>query len=133
MTTPQRLRDYYAAWSRQDVDAVLQFFDDQSSFEDLAFAAKFDGLDQIRSFIELTYAGAPDFEVHPTEVMVDGDKAAASWLMSGTHRGDLPGFPATGKRFEVRAASIIQMSGPTIHRIVDYWNPVEFQRSVGLA
>ena len=32
---------YYAAWSRQDADGVMEFFGDRSVFEDLAFEAKF--------------------------------------------------------------------------------------------
>ena len=128
------LRDYYQAWSRQDVDSVLKFFTDESIFEDLAFAEKFQGLDQIRYFVDLTYAGSPDFRVVPTQIIVGDAMAAAAWTMSGIHVGDYPGLPATGKRFEVRASSIINFDQDNnIKSIVDYWNPVEFQRSVGLS
>ena len=129
----KRLRRYYDAWSRQDADAVMHFFDDTSTFEDLAFAAKFVGLTQIRSFVDLTYAGSPDFQVRPTQIVVGDGVAAAAWTMSGTHSGDFPGLPATGKRFEVRASSVVEFGGGTIKAIVDYWNPLEFQRSVSLA
>ena len=128
------LRDYYQAWSRQDVDSVLEFFTDDSIFEDLAFAAKFQGLDQIRYFVDLTYAGSPDFRVVPNQIIVGDAMAAAAWTMSGIHIGDFPGLPATGKRFEVRASSIINFDQYNkIKSIVDYWNPAEFQRSVGLS
>lgn len=128
------LRDYYAAWSRQDPDGVMTFFSADSSFEDLAFAAKFEGLEQIRSFVDLTFAGAPDFEVRPTKIVAGNQEAAAAWTMSGTHSGDFPGFPATQKRFEVRAASVVSFNEEgLIQTIVDYWSPLEFQRSVGLA
>ena len=43
--------------------------------------------------------------------------------MSGTHAGDLPGFPATGRRFEIRASSIIRMRAHEILRMTDYWSP----------
>lgn len=127
-----RMTSYYEAWSQQNVESVLEFFSEQSTFEDLAFAAKFSGLDQIRGFVELTYAGSPDFRVVPTQIIVSGQHAAAAWTMSGTHSGDFPGMPATGKRFEVRASSIVTFAEQQIATIVDYWNPVEFQRSVGL-
>lgn len=129
----QRLRQYYDAWSRQDIDAVMGFFTDASSFEDLGFAYKFEGLEQIRSFVELTYAGSPDFRIQPTKIIVGDGAAAAAWTMSGTHSGDYPGLPATGKRFRVRAASIINFDGDRIKTVVDYWNLFEFKRSVGLA
>ena len=134
MTTfdEQRLRDYYAAWTAGEPDKVMEFFADGAIFEDLAFEAKFEGLDAIRSFVDLTYNGIPDFRVVPQQIVVNGSHAAASWVMSGTHSGDFPGMPATGKTFEVRASSIIQTQGNQILRIADYWNPVSFQKAVGL-
>ncbi|MFG0267645.1 MAG: nuclear transport factor 2 family protein [Rhodopirellula sp. JB055] len=134
MDLESRLREYYAAWSRQDADGVLAFFAPNSTFEDLAFAAEFEGLDQIRSFVDLTYAGSPDFEVHPTQIIVAKKTAAAAWTMQGTHSGDLPGLPATEKAFQVRASSIVNFDdNGQILSIVDYWNPLEFRASVGLA
>ena len=40
-------------------------------------------------------------------MLEDGDTIAVTWLWSATHRGDLPGFPATGQR--------ITMSGATLY------------------
>ena len=134
MELEQLLREYYKAWSRQDAAAVMKFFAEDSSFEDLAFAARFEGVEQIRSFVDLTFSGAPDFEVHPTQIIAADSAAAAAWTMRGTHSGDYPGLPATGKRFEVRATSIVNFDGNNkIQTMVDYWNPLEFQRCVGLA
>ena len=126
------LHEYYQAWSSQNADAVMEFFTEESTFEDLAFAVKFAGLEQIRSFVDLTYAGSPDFHIQPTQIIVDKDKAAATWTMSGTHSGDFPGLPATGKHFQVRAVSIVKFEGQKIKEMTDYWNLLDFQRSVGL-
>jgi steroid delta-isomerase-like uncharacterized protein len=126
------LHHYYAAWSRQEPDSVMGFFTEVSTFEDLAFEVKFQGLAQIRSFVDLTYTGAPDFRVAPETIISNGISAAATWTMSGTHDGDLPGLPATGKRFDVRATSIVWFRDERIERIVDYWNPDAFRRCVGL-
>ena len=128
----KRLRDYYTAWTEIEPEKVIAFFANEASFEDLAFEAKFEGLEAIRSFVDLTYSGVPDFRVVPKQIVVNGSHAAASWVMSGTHSGDLPGMPATGRNFEVRASSIIQTQGDQILQIIDYWNPVSFQKAVGL-
>jgi len=134
MTTfdEKRLRAYYATWSTGDPDKVIEFFANGAVFEDLASDAKFEGRDAIRPFAVLTYNGGPDFCVVPQQIVVNGSHAAASWIMSGTHSGDLPGLPATGKTFEVRASSIIQTRASQILHITDYWNPVSFQKAVGL-
>lgn len=131
--TEQHLREYYASWGTGDPELVSAFFADSSIFEDLAFDAMFKGIDGVRQFATLTYSGVPDFKVEPTRIIVSGSSAAAAWVMSGTHSGDLPNLPATGKHFEVRASSIIRTEGSKIIEMLDYWNPVHFQKAVGLA
>ncbi len=133
MNMKELLSRYYAAWSKQNPEEVMQFFHHDSVFEDLAFEAKFEGSEQIRGFVDLTYIGAPDFRVVPQMIITDGVSAAATWIMSGTHEGDLPGLPATGNQFEVRATSIVTFRDDRIDTIVDYWNPIAFRRCVGLA
>ncbi|MCV6638892.1 ester cyclase [Candidatus Albibeggiatoa sp. nov. NOAA] len=122
----QLLTQYYASWSTGNPDNVIQFFTQDAVFEDLAFEAKFVGLDAIRSFAVLTYSGVPDFKVVPTQIVAGDNSAAASWVMSGTHTGDLPNLPASQKRFEVRASSIITLKDDLIFDIKDYWNPNSF-------
>ena len=130
--TEDFLRGYYASWAHAKPELVLPHFTETAVFEDLAFAARFEGHAQIESFIQLTFAGAPDFRVEPNDLFVSGDRAGVQWIMSGTHEGDMPGLPATGKRFEVRASSIIQLQDGLISEMIDYWNLDTFRRSVGL-
>ncbi len=130
--TEAHLRNYYASWGTGDPDRVASFFAESATFEDLAFEAVFDGPAGVAEFAKLTYSGVPDFQVLPVHIVIDGTSAAAAWEMTGTHSGDLPGMPATGKPFRVRASSFIQFEGTRIIEIVDYWNPVQFQRQVGL-
>ncbi len=122
----------YSPWSSGETEAVLGFFTESSTFEDLAFEMRFDGLEQIRSFNDLTYAGVPDFRIVPERVVADESGAAAAWVMSGTLAGNMPGLPATGKAFEVRAVSMVTFEGDRILHICDYWNPLAFRRCVGL-
>ena len=124
-TTPiaELLADYYAAWCTGDPDQIVRFFAADAVFEDLAFGARFEGHDGVRTFARITYEGAPDFKITPDLVVVEGNHAAASWIMNGTHTGDMPGFPATGRRFEIRASSMIRLRETRIVRMTDYWNP----------
>jgi predicted ester cyclase len=52
--------------------------------------------------------------------------------MRGTHRGDLPGMPATGKQVDVRGASILEFAGDRIRRCSDYWDMATFLKQLGL-
>ncbi|GAB4189661.1 MAG: hypothetical protein Tsb002_16890 [Wenzhouxiangellaceae bacterium] len=124
------LKRYYAAWGTGDADAVCGFFTADCVFEDLAFEARFQGRDGVREFARITYAGVPDFQVDPVSIIVEGEQAAAMWVMSGTHAGDLPNLPASGQRFSVRASSIIRLRSGQIESMIDFWNPVQFQKAV---
>ncbi|TPE49398.1 ester cyclase [Amaricoccus solimangrovi] len=50
----------------------------------------------------------PDQRFEIVDLLGEGDRVALSWLWSATHLGDIPDFPATGRR--------IAMSGLTIYR-----------------
>ncbi|MEO1130271.1 MAG: ester cyclase [Planctomycetota bacterium] len=117
------LEMYYAAWCSGDPDAVAAFFENDAVFEDLAFGARFEGLDGVRTFAQITFAGVPDFHITPTQILVDGEQAAAAWTMTGTFAADMAGIPATGQPFEIRASSIIALRAGRILRMTDYWNP----------
>jgi len=52
--------------------------------------------------------------------------------MSGTHKGDLPGIPATGKSFAVRGSTICELTAGKIKRNSDYWDMGAFLKQTGL-
>ena len=52
--------------------------------------------------------------------------------MAATHKGDLPGLPATGKRFSVRGATVFELQGEKIRRVSDYWDMVTFLKQIGV-
>ncbi len=64
-------------------------------------------------------AAFPDQRFDIQNLFADGDSVVMTWLWSGTHSGDLQGFPATGK--------IIRMSGSTVYmfdtedRLTGHW------------
>ena len=130
--TEDKLREYYAAWGTGNPDLVASFFSSQCMFEDLAFEARFDGQEGVREFARLTYSGIPDFRVVPTQIAIHQSHAGVAWEMSGTHSGDLPNLPATGKEFLIRASSMITFEDDLILNMVDYWNPIQFKKMVGL-
>jgi len=48
----------------------------------------------------------PDLNFTIQEMVVEDDRVAASWIMSGTHMGDLPQLPATGRKFSITGITI---------------------------
>lgn len=58
-------------------------------------------------------AAAPDQVFTPVDMVAEGQRVAVAWTWTGTHLGDLPGFPASGRS--------LSMSGLTVYRF-DGWD-----------
>lgn len=126
------LEGYAEAWSSHDVERIASFFTDDCSYEDVALGIVNRGKEQLRAFADGTFAAFPDFAIEPRSSFAAGGWTATEWVMSGTHRGDLPGLPATGKRFSVRGASIMELEEGKIRRNSDYWDMAAFLKQVGV-
>jgi steroid delta-isomerase-like uncharacterized protein len=68
--------------------------------------------------VRLSRAPFPDQRFTVQDVVADANRVFITWLWGATHRGDLPGFPATGNH--------ITMSGATVYyfengRLSGHW------------
>jgi steroid delta-isomerase-like uncharacterized protein len=60
----------------------------------------------------------PDVQVSLEDEIAEGDKVVARFTISGTHQGDLPGLPATGKKAVWSGITIFRVVGG---KIVEFW------------
>lgn len=73
----------------------------------------------------------PDLHFAVQEIVGEGDKVAISWYLEGTHRGDIPGLPATGKKVRVPGLTIYSFSKG---KITGHWQVIDrlgFLQQVG--
>jgi len=124
--------DVIGAWNSHDVDKIASFFTDDCVYEDLAFGMVARGKKEINDFLKVTFVWSPDLKFELKSFFSVGGRTASEWVMTGTHAGEVPGIPATGKSFSVRGASIEELRGGKISRHSDYYNVVSFLQQVGL-
>ncbi len=124
--------DFNAAWNSHDVEKIVSFFTDDGVHEDMATGAVNRGKEEVKAFISSTFIFSPGWKAEVKSRFGAGDWSAREWIMSGTHGGDLPGLPATGKKFSVRGASITELHEGKIRRNTDYWNLASFLQQVGV-
>jgi len=118
-------------WSTHDIDKVASVFTDDCIYEDVTLGVVNRGKEELKAFGSGFFAGVPDLKVELKSRFTIGDWAAAEWSMSGTHKGDLPGMPATGKTFSLRGASVFQLRGEKVVRCSDYWDMTTFMKQLG--
>lgn len=93
-------------WSTGDVDVL-----DDLVTEDYALQGGSGGLEDLKSAIRDTRASLPDVTVTLSDVIVEGDRVAYRWTMTGTPEGEHEGISSTGKP--------MTYTGITLLRLVD--------------
>ena len=129
----RRLIDAWGArWSAHDADGLIALFTEDLTYEDKALGRIHSGPAELRAFVEETVGGFPDVTFEMRSTFATDTHGGAEWVMRGTHTGDLPGLPATGRAFEIQGASILEFAGDRIRRCTDYWDQVPFLKQLGV-
>jgi steroid delta-isomerase-like uncharacterized protein len=63
-------------------------------------------------------AAFPDQLFDIQGLFADGEAVVMTWLWSATHKGDIPGFPATGKQITMSGATVYFFEGD---RLAAHW------------
>jgi steroid delta-isomerase-like uncharacterized protein len=62
------------------------------------------------AIIEMMRGGFPDIQWTLEEMVAEGDKVAARFIMRGTHQGTFFGVPPSGKKIAVQAMNFYRLS-----------------------
>lgn len=122
-----------ALQSAHDADKLAALYLEDAVFEDIPFEAVARGHAEMKAFWRATWASMPDFTMKLVSTVADDRRGGAEWIMTATHSGDFLDYPATGKSFSLRAASIAEFSNGRIIHWADYWSLSTFKEQVGLA
>jgi steroid delta-isomerase-like uncharacterized protein len=128
----QVLDEWATAWSSHNTEKVLSLFSDDCVYEDVTFGVVNRGKKELQAFADGVFAAVTDFKVELTARFAAATWAGMEWVMSGTHKGDFPGMPATGKHFSIRGVTILELQAGKIRRNSDYWDAATVMRQVGL-
>jgi steroid delta-isomerase-like uncharacterized protein len=124
---------YLDAWNSHDGARVAAFVTEEVVYDDLASGLVHRGRDAVRGYVTQTAMFSSDYRFTTVSTQMDGSRYAIEWEMLGTNTGAAGGFPATGKPYRIRGASIGELDADgkiTANR--DYWNLAAYLIEVGL-
>lgn len=121
--TVETLKQILAAFNRHDLDAIMEFFSDDCSFDlprgPEPWGQRFVGKAQVREAFAGRFKGIPN--VHYGEdshwVSADGKEGVSEWTLTGT--------TTTGVDLKVRGCDLWQFRDGKIIRKNAYWKIVE--------
>jgi steroid delta-isomerase-like uncharacterized protein len=119
-------------WNSQDREAIAGVFAADAVFRDMAFAVQKRGLAEIRELMYGTWRGIPDLHTELTRLIPHGDWVASEWTLTGTHTGDFPNLPATGRSISIKGVSITQVQDGKIVSQRDYYDRASFLEQLGV-
>lgn len=78
--------------------------------------------DGIADFFRALRAGLPDATVTARDVLVDGDRVAVRYSLTGTHTGELLGAPGTGTAVDVEGITVVRFVDGAV---AERWNRLD--------
>ena len=95
----------YDAWNAHDAVAVAAVFADDARTRDAGAEAWEEGRDAVQARAEMLLGAFSDFHLERLVLLIDGNRHADRWLMTGTNDGELMGMPATGRSVRVEGGT----------------------------
>lgn len=80
------------------------------------------GAKAVKGLFAAYRTGFPDFHVHVNERVADGNRIAQAFTITGTHRGEFMGIPATGNTIKVHGVVISRFADG---KIVEEWEVID--------
>jgi len=90
------------------------------------------GLKDYKQFMSETYRAFPDLHVTIDDLVVEGDKVAIRWTMTGTHKGEIEGISPTNKKITIRGISIERVVGGKFVETWERYDTLGFMQQLGL-
>ena len=90
------------------------------------------GLKDYKQYIRRYYSAFPDLHLTIDDMVVEGDKVAIRWTMSGTHKGEIEGIPPTGKKMTIWGISIERVVNGKFVETWETYDTLGFMQQLGL-
>jgi len=91
----------------RDVSALQNDYAEDAIVEGSMFPQPFVGRAAIVARIDAEAVAFPDLRVQMTNRVVHGNQVTVEWVATGTHTGDFPGFPASGRSFSIPGVTVV--------------------------
>ena len=121
--TVETLREVLDAFNRHDLDAIMEYFSDDCSFDfprgPEPWGQRFVGKAQVREGLAGRFNGIPDVHYGNDRhwVSADGSMGASEWTLTGT--------TTSGIKLKVRGCDLWEFRAGKIIRKDSYWKIIE--------
>ena len=116
------LEGWLAAWNSHDGSRLAELMADDGVYEVLATSRVLHSRESVARFVATRDSFSSDFSVKYVSTLREGDRYATEWEMVGTADRPIGGWPATGKTWTIRGASLGLSRQGKIKEHREYWD-----------
>ena len=126
-----KLHDQHLAHQSQgNTGALHQDYAEHAVVEDSMHSAPFVGREAIMARKGVGMAAIPDLKIQVTNRVAHGAQVMVEWTATGTHTGDFPNLPASGRPFSIRGVTVVVRHEGKIVREAIYYDMEEVRRQL---
>lgn len=126
-------RLYHSVWNERRLEFIDKIIAESHALGDPTLSGGAVGPAAYRRQVERFLKGLPDLRFNIDETVSEKDKLVVAWTLTGTHRGEFLGIPATNKKISVSGITINQIADGKILESTVLWDVLSLMQQLGIA
>jgi steroid delta-isomerase-like uncharacterized protein len=122
---------HIANQTHYNTDALQSDYAHNAIVEDSMHDELLVGREAIMARKSMGMAAIPDININITNRIAKSNQVTVEWVATGTHNGDLPGMPASGRSFILRGVTVVVRENGKIVREALYYDFADLQQQIG--
>jgi steroid delta-isomerase-like uncharacterized protein len=118
-------------FNKGDLALIAEVFAPEAVVRNSAFSAEIIGHEAIKNFVESTRVSFPDLNIAVDDSIIQGDKMASLWTLTGTNTGPIGTLPPTGKKVHYTGISVAYVKNGKVVKQIAVNNMLETLTQLG--
>lgn len=118
-------------WNNQQLDVVDELIAADIVHHDPQLPSPVKGVEGYKQFVRYYLNAFPDLHFTIDDQLSDEHTVVSRWTATGTHKGDLSGIPATGRRISVTGITYGQIADGKFVETWSSWDALGLMQQLG--
>jgi steroid delta-isomerase-like uncharacterized protein len=131
-STETSRRVFEEVWNNKKIDAVDQLMAAGYVHHDPQSPVASSGVESYKQFVSHYLNAFPDLHFTIDDEVADEQTIVSRWTATGTHQGDLPGIPRTGRKFSVTGITMARIQNGKFIESWNNWDTLGLMQQLGV-
>ncbi len=125
-------RVFEEIWNQKNLNAVDELMAENYVHHDPSSPPVASGIDGYKQLVTQYLNAFPDLHFTLNDQVAAGEIVVSRWTATGTHSGDLPGIPRTGRHFSVTGMSMGRIQSGKFAEGWNNWDALGLMQQIGV-